>query len=88
MFYITASYISFSSLKQKQDNANVSGSTKALEDELTCSVCLEQVNAGDLIRSLPCLHQVRSHQLVKVPNLNRNCLHAKFPGEVLICIES
>ncbi|XP_077251994.1 E3 ubiquitin-protein ligase SDIR1-like [Tasmannia lanceolata] len=26
-------------------------------DELTCSVCLDQVNVGELIRSLPCLHQ-------------------------------
>lgn len=31
---------------------------KTSEDELTCTVCLEQVNAGELIRSLPCLHQV------------------------------
>ncbi|KAB1217847.1 E3 ubiquitin-protein ligase SDIR1 [Morella rubra] len=46
---------------EKQDNANVSGSTKASEDELTCSVCLEQVNAGDLIRSLPCLHQFHAN---------------------------
>lgn len=32
-------------------------STKVLEDELTCSVCLEQVGVGELLRSLPCLHQ-------------------------------
>jgi E3 ubiquitin-protein ligase SDIR1 len=31
--------------------------SKTLEDELTCSVCLEQVAVGDLLRSLPCLHQ-------------------------------
>lgn len=33
------------------------GSTKSGDDELTCTVCLEQVNVGELIRSLPCLHQ-------------------------------
>jgi len=31
--------------------------SKTPEDELTCSVCLEQVAVGDLLRSLPCLHQ-------------------------------
>ncbi|BBG97987.1 RING/U-box superfamily protein [Prunus dulcis] len=43
--------------KKKQETANTVGSTKASEDELTCSVCLEQVNVGELIRSLPCMHQ-------------------------------
>ncbi|KAJ0705104.1 putative transcription factor C2H2 family [Helianthus annuus] len=33
------------------------GGGKTSEDELTCSVCLEQVNVGELVRSLPCLHQ-------------------------------
>ncbi|KAE7996757.1 hypothetical protein FH972_001450 [Carpinus fangiana] len=42
-------------------NANAVGSTKGPEDELTCSVCLEQVNAGELIRSLPCLHQFHAN---------------------------
>ncbi|XWS65971.1 hypothetical protein CRYUN_Cryun05aG0159700 [Craigia yunnanensis] len=48
---------SSNSLKKKQDPINPVGSVKGSEDELTCSVCLEQVNVGDLIRSLPCLHQ-------------------------------
>ncbi|OWM70040.1 hypothetical protein CDL15_Pgr025889 [Punica granatum] len=39
-------------------NGSGAGSMKASEDELTCSVCLEQVVTGELIRSLPCLHQV------------------------------
>ncbi|ONI24393.1 hypothetical protein PRUPE_2G238100 [Prunus persica] len=43
--------------QKKQETANTVGSTKASEDELTCSVCLEQVNVGELIRSLPCMHQ-------------------------------
>ncbi|KAG2730324.1 hypothetical protein I3843_01G280900 [Carya illinoinensis] len=46
---------------QKQDNPNKVVSTKASEDELTCSVCLEQVNVGELIRSLPCLHQFHAN---------------------------
>jgi E3 ubiquitin-protein ligase SDIR1 len=53
-------HLFYFSLEQKQDNANAVGSTKASDDELTCSVCLEQVNVGELIRSLPCLHQVAS----------------------------
>lgn len=46
-------------LEQKQNLANVGGGTMASDDELTCSVCLEQVDMGELVRSLPCLHQVR-----------------------------
>ncbi|KAA0056614.1 E3 ubiquitin-protein ligase SDIR1 [Cucumis melo var. makuwa] len=45
--------------EKRQDSVNAVGSTKTSEDELTCSVCLEQVNVGELIRSLPCLHQIR-----------------------------
>jgi hypothetical protein len=33
--------------------------SQRLDLELTCSVCLEQVKDGELVRSLPCLHQVR-----------------------------
>uniref|UniRef100_A0A7C9AR17 RING-type E3 ubiquitin transferase n=2 Tax=Opuntia streptacantha TaxID=393608 RepID=A0A7C9AR17_OPUST len=47
-----------SSSPQKQEvSINVGNSKGSCEDELTCSVCLEQVNVGELIRSLPCLHQ-------------------------------
>ncbi|CAH2064044.1 unnamed protein product [Thlaspi arvense] len=41
--------------KKKQDSTK--GSKKGTEDELTCSVCLEQVTVGEVVRSLPCLHQ-------------------------------
>uniref|UniRef100_A0A2P2KVJ6 RING-type E3 ubiquitin transferase n=1 Tax=Rhizophora mucronata TaxID=61149 RepID=A0A2P2KVJ6_RHIMU len=43
--------------QKKQDSVNSVGTLKAAEDELTCSVCLEQVNVGEVIRTLPCLHQ-------------------------------
>lgn len=42
----------------KQGSRKVDGNMKASEDELTCSICLEQVAGGELVRSLPCLHQV------------------------------
>lgn len=42
----------------KQDSRNADGNMKTSEDELTCTICLEQVNRGELVRSLPCLHQV------------------------------
>ncbi|XP_071732426.1 E3 ubiquitin-protein ligase SDIR1-like [Rutidosis leptorrhynchoides] len=43
---------------EKVDSAGViSGNLKSSEDELTCSVCLETVNVGEVVRSLPCLHQ-------------------------------
>nr|QOE77906.1 E3 ubiquitin-protein ligase [Coptis chinensis] len=48
--------------KQKnQDITREDGNVKSSEDELTCSVCLEQVNVGELIRSLPCLHQFHAN---------------------------
>lgn len=49
-------YFMFSFAVQKKQDAD--GTSKMPEDELTCSVCLEQVLVGDLVRSLPCLHQV------------------------------
>ncbi|KAK4403295.1 E3 ubiquitin-protein ligase SDIR1 [Sesamum angolense] len=43
--------------RKKQDPAAPQAGMKTTDDDLTCSVCLEQVSAGELIRSLPCLHQ-------------------------------
>ncbi|XP_076905966.1 E3 ubiquitin-protein ligase SDIR1-like [Bidens hawaiensis] len=47
---------SSSATPEKVETGNAVGG-KTSEDELTCSVCLEQVNVGELVRSLPCLHQ-------------------------------
>ncbi|MED6158576.1 E3 ubiquitin-protein ligase sdir1 [Stylosanthes scabra] len=47
--------------EKKQDNSNGVGSMKSSDDELTCSVCLEQVSVGDVLRSLPCLHQFHAN---------------------------
>ncbi|XP_043698265.1 E3 ubiquitin-protein ligase SDIR1-like isoform X1 [Telopea speciosissima] len=52
---------SSSTAEKKADSCKVDGNIKASEDELTCSVCLEQVNAGEIIRSLPCLHQFHAN---------------------------
>ncbi|KAI9081829.1 hypothetical protein K1719_036091 [Acacia pycnantha] len=41
----------------KQGNGGIEGNVKGSEEELTCSICLEQVKRGELVRSLPCLHQ-------------------------------
>ncbi|XP_015876851.2 E3 ubiquitin-protein ligase SDIR1 isoform X2 [Ziziphus jujuba] len=56
-----ASSTSSSATAEKQNTADGVGKTKALDDELTCSVCLEQVSVGELIRSLPCLHQFHAN---------------------------
>ncbi|CAL4938723.1 unnamed protein product [Urochloa decumbens] len=48
--------------EKKQDGFKaVDRTSKTPEDELTCSVCLEQVAVGDLLRSLPCLHQFHAN---------------------------
>ncbi|XP_020108002.1 E3 ubiquitin-protein ligase SDIR1 [Ananas comosus] len=47
--------------EKRQENGKQDGTNKTAEDELTCSVCLEQVNVGELIRSLPCLHQFHAN---------------------------
>ncbi|KAK7290160.1 hypothetical protein RIF29_04387 [Crotalaria pallida] len=52
---------SSTSAEKKQDGTNAAGSMKVSDDELTCSVCLEQVNVGDVLRSLPCLHQFHAN---------------------------
>ncbi|KAJ4719990.1 E3 ubiquitin-protein ligase SDIR1 [Melia azedarach] len=46
--------------QKKLDTAIAVGSLKT-EDELTCTVCLEQVNVGETVRSLPCLHQFHAN---------------------------
>jgi hypothetical protein len=34
------------------------GKQKVMEEELTCSMCLEQVVDGKIVRTLPYVHQV------------------------------
>ncbi|KAK9127066.1 hypothetical protein Syun_015863 [Stephania yunnanensis] len=48
---------SLPAVEKKQEPAKANGSSRAQEDEMTCTICLEQVKEGELIRSLPCLHQ-------------------------------
>ncbi|CAN1231330.1 E3 ubiquitin-protein ligase SDIR1 [Linum grandiflorum] len=51
--------LTFCIFKQtKQEPGKADENEKASEDELTCTICLDQVNGGELVRSLPCLHQV------------------------------
>ncbi|URE36123.1 E3 ubiquitin-protein ligase [Musa troglodytarum] len=46
---------------KRQEGTKLDGNLKTPEDELTCSVCLEQVSVGELVRSLPCLHQFHAN---------------------------
>ncbi|KAI3897983.1 hypothetical protein MKW92_004477 [Papaver armeniacum] len=45
----------------KPDAAKPDEVLKSTEDGLTCSVCLEQVDVGEIVRSLPCLHQFHAN---------------------------
>eukprot|EP00250_Pteridium_aquilinum_P011055 c19809_g1_i1 orf=124-978(+) len=42
---------------KKIDSVSPDTVMKGRDEDLTCSVCLEQVMDGELVRSLPCLHQ-------------------------------
>ncbi|KAG5533378.1 hypothetical protein RHGRI_027534 [Rhododendron griersonianum] len=82
----------FVAKQKKQDTANLVGNTKASEDELTCSVCLEQVTVGELVRSLPCLHQFHANCIDPWLRQQGTCPVCKFkvgsgwhesgPGEI------
>lgn len=64
-----------------QDSIKADGTMKTSEDDLTCSICLEQVSRGELVRSLPCLHQVLPISILIVvvsqmcPNYNQQNLN-------------
>ncbi|XP_021835443.1 E3 ubiquitin-protein ligase SDIR1 isoform X2 [Spinacia oleracea] len=48
---------SSTSTELKQD----ANGAKDSEDDLACTVCLEQVKRGELLRTLPCLHQFHAN---------------------------
>lgn len=52
---------SSSPAEQKKLETSISVGNLKTEDELTCTVCLEQVNVGEIVRSLPCLHQFHAN---------------------------
>ncbi|KAL6967563.1 E3 ubiquitin-protein ligase sdir1 [Sarracenia purpurea var. burkii] len=52
---------SSASPETQEDLKKADSNKKASEDELTCTICLEQVNRGELVRSLPCLHQFHAN---------------------------
>ncbi|CAM6037405.1 unnamed protein product [Sphagnum compactum] len=54
--YKAAPVLPTSHSQQRQKKSD-EGDKPRLDQELTCSVCLEQVKDGELVRSLPCLHQ-------------------------------
>ncbi|RZC76544.1 hypothetical protein C5167_000643 [Papaver somniferum] len=45
----------------KSDTVKPDVIVKSTEDGLTCSVCLEQVDVGEIVRRLPCLHQFHAN---------------------------
>ncbi|GJN31032.1 hypothetical protein PR202_gb19386 [Eleusine coracana subsp. coracana] len=57
LFMVLNSHQMSPNFLKNEGGFNADGTGKTLDDELTCSVCLEQVDVGDLLRSLPCLHQ-------------------------------
>ncbi|KAJ4971980.1 hypothetical protein NE237_005079 [Protea cynaroides] len=60
---------------------------KALDNELTCNVCLEQVNDGELICSLPCLHQFHANRTDPWLRQQGTCQMCKFKGGSAVWLE-
>ncbi|XP_052197951.1 E3 ubiquitin-protein ligase SDIR1-like [Diospyros lotus] len=52
---------SSTSPEKNEDLRKADANGKASSEELTCTICLEQVNMGELVRSLPCLHQFHTN---------------------------
>ncbi|XP_028788401.1 E3 ubiquitin-protein ligase SDIR1-like [Neltuma alba] len=62
----------------RQDNGGTEGNAKGPEDELTCTICLEQVKRGELVRSLPCLHQFHTNCIDPWLRQQAKCPVCKF----------
>ncbi|KAL5709541.1 RING-type E3 ubiquitin transferase [Ranunculus cassubicifolius] len=59
--HVSSSSASMDEQKNQESAKEEDGNKKSSEDELTCSVCLEQVSVGEVLRSLPCLHQFHAN---------------------------
>ncbi|XP_074308230.1 E3 ubiquitin-protein ligase SDIR1-like [Silene latifolia] len=71
-----------SPLQRQLDIAiNIDTCMGSSENELTCSICLEQVNDGELIRSLPCLHQYHADCIDSWLSRKGTCPVCKFKVE-------
>eukprot|EP00249_Psilotum_nudum_P001037 c13303_g1_i1 orf=486-1358(-) len=63
---------------KKIDPGTSDSGMKGCDEELTCSVCLEQVVDGELVRSLPCLHQFHSSCIDQWLRQQATCPVCKF----------
>ncbi|CAL5211577.1 unnamed protein product [Lathyrus oleraceus] len=64
--------------ESKEDSKGAERSVKGSEDELICTICLDQVTRGELVRSLPCLHQFHANCIVPWLRQQGTCPVCKF----------
>lgn len=70
--------VAATSENKKVDSVSPDISTKGRDEDLTCSVCLEQVTDGELVRSLPCLHQFHASCIDQWLRQQATCPVCKF----------
>lgn len=63
---------------KKTDMVSPDTMSKGRDEDLTCSVCLEQVTDGELVRCLPCLHQFHANCIDQWLRQQATCPVCKF----------
>ncbi|OAE29449.1 hypothetical protein AXG93_4548s1270 [Marchantia polymorpha subsp. ruderalis] len=63
---------------KKSESGALEATKQKYDEELTCTVCLEQVVDGELVRSLPCLHQFHAGCIDQWLRQQATCPVCKF----------
>ncbi|KAI3866568.1 hypothetical protein MKW92_052009, partial [Papaver armeniacum] len=68
---------------KKSDAIKSDENLKSTKDGLTCSVCQEQANVGENVRTLPCLHQIHDNCIDPWLRQQGTCPLCKFRAGII-----